>query len=82
MKKIIVTLFLILLMIVITGCTNHQVFDTTYNFDRVIIKLPNGDVVDGQVQSWHDWENSDSVQVKINGVTYYTHLNNVVLIDE
>ena len=82
MKKIIA---LILALLPITalfcGC-NEQIFDTTYEFDRAIIMLPNGRVIDGKVQSWKDYEDSDAVQVKINGVTYYTFLSNVVLIDE
>ena len=61
---------------------NRQHFDTVFTFNRAIIKLPDGTVVDGVIQSWRDYENSDQVQVKIDGVTYLTHINDVVLLKE
>jgi hypothetical protein len=45
------------------------------------MKLPNGEIVDGRVQSWRDYE-GDVVQVKIDGNTYYVHMENIVLISE
>lgn len=71
---------IIILVLALTGCGNQQLLDTTYSFDRAIVSLPNGDVVDGKLQSWKDYENSDQIQVKINGKTYLTHISNVVLI--
>lgn len=59
---------------------NMTLFDTTYNFDKAQIQLPDGQIITGEVESWTDWETSDAIQVKINGVTYYTHLSRVVLI--
>ena len=61
---------------------NKQWFDTTYSFERAIVELPDGHVVDGELDSWLDFENSDQIQVKINGVTYLTHISNVCLISE
>lgn len=83
MKKIIsLALSLLLLCAILTGCGNHQVIDTTYSFERVIISMPDGTVVDGKVDSWKDFEDGDSIQVKVDGVTYLTHISNVVLISE
>lgn len=64
-----------------TGC-NAQLVDTTFKFDRAVISLPNGEVVEGKVDSWRDYDNSDQIQVKIDGVTYLTHAANIVLIAE
>lgn len=58
---------------------NQSWWDTTYHFDTAQIAMPDGSTVTGTVQSWLDWENSDAVQVEIDGVVYYTHLSNVVL---
>lgn len=80
-KRIMLALVLIVLAVVLTGC-NYTMFDTTWSFDRAIIVLPDGNVVDGTVQSWKDFEDGDQIQVKINDVTYLVHSNNVVLIDE
>lgn len=76
-------IFFIILFIymILSGC-NKQVFDTTFKYNRAIIQLPNGTVIDGKVQSWTDFEDGDQIQVKIDGVTYLVHSSNVVLIDE
>ena len=83
MKKILATLMITLLMVItLSGCGNKQIIDTTYTFDKAIISLPNGDVVEGKVDGWTDYEDGDQIQVKINGVTYLVHSSNVVLIKE
>lgn len=80
MKKMIAFFLTAMLMAAtLSGC-NRQVFDTTFKYDRAIIYLPNGEVIDGKVQSWRDYENSDQIQVKIDGVTYLVHSSNIVLI--
>lgn len=82
MKKIFVLLLAILMIgLLLAGC-NQQLFDTTYSFEYGYISLPNGQVIEGPVSSWKDYENSDSIQVVIDGVTYYTHINNVVLVSK
>jgi hypothetical protein len=83
MKKIL-AMFMITLLVVATlsGCGNKQIFDTTYTFNKAIISLPNGDVVEGKIDSWTDYEDGDQIQVKIDGVTYLVHSSDVVLIKE
>jgi len=68
----------------LSGCNgyNKQIFDTTYRFDRAIISLPDGTIVDGEVQSWTDFEDGDQLQIKIDGVTYLVHSSDVALIAE
>ena len=61
---------------------NRQLVDTKYHFDRAVIRLPNGEVVEGKISSWLDYADSDVVQVKINGKTYLTSYVNVCLISE
>ena len=65
----------------LTGCGNHVVFDTTFSYDRVQIRMMDGTVIEGEVQGWSDYE-GDQIQVKVDDVTYLTHVNNVVLIAE
>ena len=67
------------MMATLSGC-NKQIFDTTYKFDKAIISLPNGDGVEGKVDSWTDYKDGDQIQVKINGVTYLVHSSDIVLI--
>lgn len=79
MKKIF-CLIMIICILVLTSC-NKQIIDTTWNFDYAYIKLPDGSVIQGELSSWKDWDDSDVIQVKINGVTYLTYYSNVILID-
>ena len=82
MKKLLVTIIVATLLVAtLVGC-NKQIFDFTYEFDKAIISLPNGKVVEGKIDSWTDYEDGDQIQVKINGVTYLVHSSDVVLIKE
>lgn len=71
---------IILLVCVLTGC-NKQVIDLNYEYDRAILYLPNGEVVEGAIESWRDYE-GEQLQVKIDGVLYLTNSYNCVLIRE
>lgn len=83
MKKILCLLLVVIVLIAsLCACGNRQLFDTTYTFEYAYIALPNGEVVEGKLSSWVDYDNSDVIQVVINGKTYLTHYQNVVLISE
>ena len=84
MRKIIAILLAAVLMAsiaVLAGC-NKQMVDLTYSYEYAIIALPNGEVVEGKVSSWTDFEDGDQIQVKINGKTYLVHSSNIVLISD
>ena len=65
----------------LTGC-NKQIIDTTWSYERAILCLPNGEVIEGKISSWKDYEDGDQIQVKIDGKQYLVHSKNVVLISE
>ena len=65
----------------LVGC-NMQVVDMTYTFDKAIIELGNGEVIEGKVDSWKDYEDGDQIQVKIEGKTYLVHSSKITLIKE
>lgn len=81
MKKYICILFAMVTML-LAGCGNMQVLDTTVTFDKAIIELPNGEVLEGKVESWRDFDGSDQLQVKIDGAMYLVHSSDCVLIKE
>ena len=84
MKKIIAVLLALVLILgamVLSGC-NKQMVDLTYSYEYAIIGLPNGEVVEGRVSSWTDFEDGDQIQVKIDGKTYLVHSSNIVLISD
>ena len=81
-KRVALIIFLVIILVSCTGCYNKQLFDVTYHYDRAIVYLPNGEIVEGKVSSWTDFEDGDSIQIKIDGKTYLTHICNVCLIDD
>ena len=85
MKKVIAIILAAALVfglgVLAAGC-NKQMVDLTYSYEYAIIGLPNGEVVEGKVTSWTDFEDGDQIQVKIAGKTYLVHSSNVVLISD
>lgn len=61
---------------------NRQLVDWKNRFNYAIIRLPNGEVAEGKVTSWLDYDDSDVVQITMNGKTYLTHYTNVCLINQ
>ena len=81
MKKLTALVSALVLVLMLTGC-NKQMVDLTYSYEYAILSLPNGEVVEGKVSSWTDFEDGDQIQVKINGKTYLVHSSNIVLISD
>jgi hypothetical protein len=83
-KKILALILLVVTLVSMTACVEGgiQLVDTTWTYEQAVISLLNGEVVKGKVESWLDFENSDMIQVKIDGKNYLTHSTNVVLISE
>ena len=80
MKKFLMASLAAVLLCSMAGC-NRQIIDTTYSFDTAIISLPDGNVIEGKVNSWRDYD-GDQIQVTVDGTTYLTHTSCVVLIKE
>lgn len=81
MKKFFAIILASVICLSMVGC-NKQLLDTTYSFDKAVLVLPNGEIVEGKVQSWADFEDGDQIQVKIDGKSYLVHSSNIVLISE
>lgn len=84
MKKVLAIVLVVVLVVgllVLVGC-NKQMVDLTYSYERAILVLPNGEVIEGKVSSWTDFEDGDQIQVKIDGKTYLVHSSNIVLISD
>ena len=82
MKKRVLALILAASLAIggLTGCGNKDMWDTVYTFDYAIIKLPNGEIVEGKVDKWTDYEDGDQLQVTIDGKIYLTSTLNCTLI--
>lgn len=81
MKKIVVFILIVIMALTFCGCGyNKSLVDFTYGFDEAMIILPNGEVIQGDLDNWTDFEDGDQIQVTIEGTTYLTHSSNVLLI--
>lgn len=78
MKKAVAISLSGFLAVSLSAC-NMQLVDMTYNYTYGYVELPNGECVEGTVDSWTDYDDSDQIQVKIDGVTYFTDTTRVVL---
>ena len=84
MKKVLALMLVVIVVLstaLLSGC-NKQMLDLTYSYEYAIIGLPNGEVVEGKVSSWKDFDDGDQIQVKIDGKTYLVHSSNVALISK
>ena len=81
-KKLIATVLALGMVISMSGCGNRQMINLTYNYKYAVISLPNGDIVEGAVESWRDYDDGDQLQITVDGVTYLLHAANVALMTE
>lgn len=84
MKKFIAVILALIMCLSLSACGNKDVWDTVYTFDYAIIELPSGEIIEGEVTTWNDYEDGDSIQVTIKtedgDKTYLTHISNAILI--
>lgn len=78
MKKAIVGVASVLASALLMAGCNKQIIDMTYEYSWAQLKMPDGTIIEGRLNSWDDYE-GDQLQVKIDGVTYLVHSSNVVL---
>ena len=81
-KKLLAAILALGMALSLAGCGNRQMIDLTYSYKYAIISLPNGEIVEGKVDSWKDFEDGDQLQVTVDGVTYLVHATDAVLITE
>ena len=87
MKRIMKKIFILIMFIVLVfflimtlcGC-NYKVVDLKYNFKKVHV-CETGKCY--RIDNWRDYENSDQVQVKIEGYgTCVFHSNQIILVED
>ena len=76
-KKLFAAILALGMALSLAGCGNRQMIDLTYNYKYAIINLPNGEIIEGKVESWRDYEDGD--QITVDGVTYLVHAAAAVL---
>lgn len=87
-KIIIVVCILLIGVLTLTGCSSSY-YQTgnritggadVQTFTYCYIVLDGQEIVRGNIVQWRDYDNSDVVQILVNGKYYLTHYSNVVMI--
>ena len=74
MKKVIaIVLAVIVIAMCFTGCGgyNKQILDLNRNYNRAIIQLANGEVVEVEIDKWSDYEDGEQIQIIAKDGTVY-----------
>ena len=71
---------LALIVCMCTGCGNVQLVDTVYTYDRAIIEMPGGDVIEVEIKKWGDYDGEQLQIVAEDGTVYLVSSYNCVLI--
>lgn len=62
---------------------NKDLLKVDYNFKKAIIKLPNNEIITGDVDEWTTYDNKDTLKVKLkNGKQYLGHSSNIILYND
>ena len=77
MKKIISIILAALVIVAcfgFVGCSayNKQIIDLNYSYDRAIIQLANGEVVECKIKKWSDYEGEQLQITAEDGTVYLT----------
>lgn len=69
----------ILVLCMCAGC-NQTLIDTVYKFDRAIIEMPGGEVIEVEISQWGDYDGEQIQIIAKDGTVYLVNSNNCVLI--
>lgn len=66
----------------LTGCGNYELIDTMYEYDKAIISIPDGTVVECEIKKWTDYEGEQVQIYDTQGNVYLVSSYNCVLMRE
>ena len=76
-------IFGVLLIILGLGSTVFKEEKVEDILQKVVIKLPNNEIVTGELAEWTTYDNKDTVKVKLkNGKQYLGHSSDIVLYND
>lgn len=71
-------LMMLVSCVVLCSCGNYTVLDMTFTYSWAQIKLPDGTIIEGKVDSWTDYGDG-LLQITIDGTTYLVHAADAVM---
>ena len=82
MYVLIIIMVLVVVFAIVVAINNNKqsvnINDTRFTW--AIIQLGNGELIEGEVTSWHNFNNSDMIQATIDdNLTVLTHYSNILL---
>lgn len=81
-KSILLSLLLLPLLAACSSSetSNKEIFTDIYKFNYAQIKLVNGSIIEGEVDTWSNGDKNDTIRVTLkDGKSYLTHASNVIL---
>ena len=63
--------------------SGYDFVDTNYHFDRAIIEMPGGEIVEVDITQWTDSEDGEQLTITDkSGTRYLVHAENCILIED
>lgn len=82
-KLILVYALLATLAVTLSSCSgNYTLFDTAWEFNRALVELPGGQVIEVQVARWTDSEGEQITIEAVDGTIYLVSANNCTMIKD
>lgn len=83
-KKLIIALSTVAMIATCAGChyEGYDFFDTNYHFDRAIMRMPDGEIVEVKIEKWADADGEQLTITGKNGKRYLVSSINCVLIED
>lgn len=84
MKKAIIALATFVMLATCAGChfKGYDFVDTNYHFDRAIMKMPDGEIVEVEIETWADADGEQLTITGKDGKRYLISSINCVLIED
>lgn len=81
MKKIVLSLLVVILLLVVTGCGNMDMWDTNYTYDRAICDI-GGEYQEIEIRQWRDYDGEQLQIIAEDGKIYLVASMNCTFIKD
>ena len=84
MRKVIAAILVLMVALVLIGCnySGYDIVDTHYHFNRAMISMPDGTILNVQIAKWSDAEGEQLTITAKDGTRYLVSSYNCVLIED